>query len=81
MKALTDQSLRSKEVNIQGTILAQCSSGCWFFLKDDTGQILVDLAPNHFTIPMKSGKKVIVRGTLSEGKGSVKIIGKSVEIS
>lgn len=78
---MTDQSLKNKEVNIQGSILIECSSGCWFFLKDGTGHILIDLAPNNFTIPMKVGKKARVSGTLTGESGEPKIIAKSVEIS
>jgi hypothetical protein len=81
IKALTDRTLMSKEINMEGSILAQCEmTGCWFFLQDETGRILVDLAPSHFTIPSKTGKKVFVSGKLSEEGGSVKLIGKAVEI-
>jgi len=81
MKALTDQSLKGREVNIEGSILIECGSGCWFFLKDNTGHILIDLAPNNFTIPNRVGKKARVSGTLTGDSGEPKIIAKSVEIS
>ncbi|MGO9019912.1 MAG: hypothetical protein ACLQVJ_16375 [Syntrophobacteraceae bacterium] len=80
IKIITDQSLSSKVINIEGTILSECESGCWFFLKDDTGHILVDLAPSHFTIPSKVGKKALVTGTVSREKDDVKVIAKAVEI-
>ena len=82
MSALTDHSFLNKGVIIEGTILTQCqASGCWFFLKDDTGRILINLAPNNFTLPTnKVGKKATVKGILSEAEGQITIIGKEVTI-
>ena len=80
MKIMTDESLDSKAVNVEGTILVECEAGCWFFLQDDTGHILIDLAPNGFTIPMKVGKRALVTGAVSREKDDVKVIAKAVEI-
>jgi uncharacterized protein YdeI (BOF family) len=82
MSALTDHAYLNKGVILEGTILTQCqASGCWFFLKDDTGRILIDLAPSNFTLPLnKVGKKVTVKGILTASEGQTKIIGKEVTI-
>jgi hypothetical protein len=82
MSAITDHSFLNKAVIVEGTILTQCqASGCWFFLKDDTGRILINLAPNNFTIPAnRVGKKATVKGILSEAEGQITIIGKEVTI-
>lgn len=82
MNALTDHSLVNQGVIIEGTILTQCqASGCWFFLKDATGRILIDLAPSNFVITAnRVGKKAIVKGVVSETEGQIKIIGKEVTI-
>jgi uncharacterized protein YdeI (BOF family) len=82
MSALTDHSFLNKGVIIEGIILTQCqASGCWFFLKDDTGRILVNLAPNNFTLPTnRVGKKATVKGILSAAEGEITIIGKEVTI-
>ena len=80
IKIIADQSLNNKVINIEGTIFTECEAGCWFFLKDDTGHILVDLAPNRFTIPMKVGRRVLVTGTVFREKDDVKVIAKAVEI-
>lgn len=79
---ILDPSLNGKTVNIEGIIVTQCqSSGCWFFLNDGTGQILIDLAPKGFSIPPKIGKKVQVTGTIVQEQGSFKVIAHGVEIS
>ncbi len=78
---IINTSLKGKAVNLEGKILTQCQSkGCWFFLKDDTGHILVDLDPKGFTIPPRIGKKVKVTGVVSEESGDIRIIASGVEI-
>jgi uncharacterized protein YdeI (BOF family) len=79
---MLNPSLNGKTVNIDGIIVTQCqSNGCWFFLNDGTGQILIDLAPKGFSIPPKTGKKALVTGTIIQEQGSFKIIAHGVEIS
>ncbi len=82
MSALTDHSFLNRGVILEGTILSQCqASGCWFFLKDDTGRILVNLLPSNFTLPInKVGKKVTVKGVVSEAEGQITLIGQEVTI-
>ena len=82
MSALTDRSFIDQGVIIEGIILTQCqASGCWFFLKDETGRILIDLAPSNLAISVnRVGKKAIVKGIVSEAEGQIKIIGKEVTI-
>ncbi|MEW6676214.1 MAG: hypothetical protein AB1348_09495 [Nitrospirota bacterium] len=47
-------ALQGKVVNLEGEIVSQCfSAGCWFFLKDETGAILIDLAPSNLSITTK----------------------------
>jgi len=78
---ILNPSLNGKTVNIEGIIVTQCqSNGCWFFLNDGTGQILIDMAPKGFSIPPKIGKKALVTGTIVQEQGSFKIIAHGVEI-
>jgi hypothetical protein len=69
-----------KTVTTKGTIVRQCPTGCWFDLQDETGTIYVDLGPSGFAIPQKTGKAVIVQGTVSIRGGKPMIIGTGVEI-
>lgn len=75
-------SLQGKIVNLKGIITTQCASdGCWFFLNDGTGQILINLKPSGITIPPKTGKKAKVTGVAVNEEGNYMIIAHGVEIS
>ncbi len=80
IRALTDHALLNRGVVIEGVILTQCqASGCWFFLKDDTGRIFVNLAPSHFTLPLnKVGKQATVQGMVTAAEGEVSLVAKEV---
>ena len=66
-------------VRLEGKIIRECPSGCWFFLEDETGTIYVDINPSGLSIPPKVGKKVVVEGVPTNKNGGVSIIGKGVE--
>jgi uncharacterized protein YdeI (BOF family) len=66
-------------VRLEGKIVRECPSGCWFFLEDETGTIYVDINPSGLSIPPKVGKKVVVEGVPTNRNGRVSIIGKGVE--
>ena len=69
----------SQTVRLEGKIVRECSSGCWFFLEDETGTIFVDINPSGLSIPPKVGKKVVVEGVPENKNGRISIIGKGVE--
>ncbi len=50
--------------SFQGIITSQCQGdACWFKLKDDTGEVLVDLKPYDFRVPLGIvGKNVKLNG-------------------
>lgn len=66
-------------VRLEGKIVRECSSGCWFFLEDETGTIFVDINPSGLSIPPKVGKKVVVEGVPENKNGRITINGKGVE--
>ena len=66
-------------LRLEGTIVRECPSGCWFFLKDETGTIYVDINPSGLSIPPKVGKKVVVEGVPENKNGRISINGKGVE--
>jgi uncharacterized protein YdeI (BOF family) len=42
---------KGREVTVRGEMTEKCpTTGCWFYLKDSTGQIRVDTAPSGFTV-------------------------------
>ena len=69
----------NQTVRLEGKITRECSSGCWFFLEDDSGTIYVDINPSGLSIPPKVGKKVTVEGVPTNRNGRISIIGKGVE--
>ena len=68
-----------KTIRLEGKIVRECPSGCWFFLEDETGTIYVDINPSGLSIPPKVGKKVAVEGVPENKNGRISIVGKGVE--
>jgi len=68
-----------RTIRLEGKIIRECGSGCWFFLEDDSGTIYVDINPSGLSIPPKIGKKVTVEGVPTNRNGRISIIGKGVE--
>ena len=66
-------------VRLEGKIVRECPSGCWFYLEDETGTIYVDINPSGLSIPPKVGKKVVVEGVPENKNGRISIFGKGVE--
>ena len=69
----------NQTVRLEGKIVRECPSGCWFFLEDNTGTIYVDINPPGLSIPPKVGKKVVVEGVPTNKNGKISIVGKGVE--
>lgn len=73
-------SFNNKSVTIEGNIIRECPTGCWFDVKDEAGIIHVDINPSGFAIPQKVGKTVTVEGKILVQDGQPTLIGKAVEI-
>jgi len=69
----------NQTIRLEGEIVRECGSGCWFFLEDETGSIYVDINPSGLSIPPKVGKKVVVEGVPENKNGRISINGKGVE--
>jgi len=69
----------NQTVRLEGKIVRECPSGCWFFLEDEAGTIYVDINPSGLSIPPKVGKKVVVEGVPENKNGRISIVGKGVE--
>ena len=74
------ETFSGKTVTIEGKIVAECSTGCWFDVQGNGGAIHVDVKPSGFAIPQKVGKEVIVEGDVFLRNGQLTLIGKGVEI-
>jgi hypothetical protein len=75
-----ETTYHERMVVVDGKIELECGAGCWFVLNDGTGSIYVDILPNNFAIPQKSGEDARVYGEVTLKNGEPQIIGKMVLI-
>ncbi|MBI5100749.1 MAG: DNA-binding protein [Nitrospirae bacterium] len=76
-----DSNPVGKKVTLKGRISSQCgSNGCWFVLKDDTGQIFINLGPNNMTLPPRMDKEAKVTGTVYPAQGELQVAAEGVEV-
>ena len=70
-----------KEVTVRGEMSQKCpTTGCWFYVKDDTGEIRVDTAPSGFTITeIPLGKTVTVHGKIVITEGGSEMVALGVK--
>jgi len=80
---LLSEAYGGKDVRMSGTIAMQCaSSGCWFFLDDGTGRMLVDLKGLGLGLPQRAGRKARVSGTvIIDQNGQAVLNAKGLEVS
>lgn len=71
---------QDKTVTLEGEIITECPTGCWFDMKQSGAVVHVDLNPSGFAIPQKTGKTVRVEGTVKLEGDVLEIIGTGVEI-
>jgi outer membrane protein assembly factor BamB len=70
---------KDEAVIVEGKIITECPSGCWFTLDDGTGTVYVDLNPSNLVIPQKRGAQAKVYGKVVIENGDAYIIGTKVE--
>ncbi len=73
-------ALKGKSVTLEGQITQECPTGGWFFLKDKTGSVFVNLHPSDFAIPQAVGQKVVAQGVVHKEGPSVEVVGSGVEL-
>jgi hypothetical protein len=80
---LLSDSYGGKDVRLSGTIAMQCAStGCWFFLDDGTGRMLVDLKGLGLGLPQRGGRKALVSGTVTiDRAGQPTLAAKGLKVS
>jgi hypothetical protein len=71
---------KGKTVTIKGIITNECSTGCWFDIKDEGATIYNNIEPAGFAIPQKSGHTALVEGKVLVENGKPKISGTGVEV-
>jgi len=73
------REFKDQEVIVEGKIVTECPSGCWFTLDDGTGTVYVDLNPSNLVIPQKRGAQAKIYGKVVIDNGDAYIIGTKVE--
>ncbi len=66
-------------VSVQGKIVSECPSGCWFTLQEGNAVIYIDLAPNNMVIPQKKGATAKVTGEIIREGSDVYMVGSKVD--
>ncbi|MDD5155952.1 MAG: hypothetical protein PHF11_05680 [Candidatus Omnitrophica bacterium] len=74
------EQFADKTVKVQGAITNECPSGGWFFLKDESGVIYVNLHPSYFAIPQAVGRQATAQGRVRKEGPQVEIIAEGVEL-
>lgn len=64
-----------KDVLVNGKITSECPSGGWVWLKDNTGEIYVNMHPTNVFIPQKVGSTVKAMGKVVLESGRPQIVG------
>lgn len=75
------EEMVGEEITIRGAMSQKCpTAGCWFYLKDSTGEIRVDTAPSGFTITeIPLGKEVTVHGKVVRMEGGLELVALGVK--
>lgn len=75
------RNLQGITVTLEGKIVSQCgSNGCWFVLRDDTGQIFINLAPSNLTLPPRMNMTAKVTGIVNVIEGQFQVFAHGVEV-
>jgi hypothetical protein len=74
------EEFEGKIVRIEGKIIKECPTGCWFVLKQNKTELKVELMPSGFAIPQRTGRYAIVEGKVVLEENKPVIIGKGVVI-
>jgi len=70
-----------KTVVVKGTISRECGAGCWLRVRDETGEIHVDLAPARLKAPLREeGHAVTALGVVQHDRTGTSLRGKGLKI-
>ena len=67
-------------VTVQGKIIQECPTGCWFDIQQGGAKLHIDIRPAGLAIPQRVGKTVTVEGQVISKDGQVQVSGRGVEI-
>jgi hypothetical protein len=68
-----------KEVVVSGKITRECPSGGWVWVKDNSGEIYVNMHPTNVFIPQRVGRNVKAIGKVVLEQGRAQVVGTGLE--
>lgn len=82
-QCLKDEKYVGQTVTIEGEVFQQCpAKGCWFRIKDESGEAFIDLAPADLTVQgERVGQHAKVTGTVVKKARQMRLEAKHVEFS
>jgi len=75
------QAWEGKDVLVVGRIASECPSGGWIWVKDESGQIYVNMHPTNVFIPQRVGKMVRAMGKVVLESGQPSLVGYGLELN
>lgn len=78
--AAAGKAPEGSKARLEGTIGMQCSSGCWFYLQDETGRALVDLEKLGLGLPPSAGRKALVTGVIENRDGVFRLSATGLQV-
>ncbi len=67
-------------VLVSGVVSSECPSGCWFWLKDATGEIYVTTHAANFAIPQHVKGNATVYGRVLLQDGRAQLLGLGIQL-
>jgi len=74
------QAWEGKDVLVAGTIVSECPSGGWIWVKDESGQIYVNMHPTNVFIPQHVNGGVRAMGKVVLESGQPSVVGYGLEL-
>ena len=80
-EVLTDpQAWEGRDVLVAGKITSECPSGGWIWVRDETGDIHVDMHQSKVFIPQRVGSKVRAMGKVVLESGQPHVVGYGLQL-
>jgi hypothetical protein len=82
VKAIADNptAWEGKDVLLAGRITSECPSGGWIWLKDETGEMYVNMHPTNVFIPQRVGSRVRAMGRVVLESGRPHVVGYGLQL-
>ncbi len=73
------EAFEGKDVLVSGKVTSECPSGGWIWVRDESGDIYVNMHPTNVFIPQKVGTNVRAMGKVVLESGSAQVVGYGLE--